>query len=178
MNRNRLLMLPLVALVVASAVLIIAGILAWGAAAEVSYNDWVPTFAGVFVGGFLLIGAAYCLGKLRQRISQPYRTRAPLIFTGATLCLLLIIFALISAATVGDPARYRTRFDEDPTVVTSFEDPSLEPRGFVVAIVLICFPGPVAWLLYGVKRFYVEAIDPVSSDVKGLDPMGQIMGSA
>lgn len=169
------LMAPLVTLLVASVVLAIAGVFAWGAAAEVTSQDWLPTFGAAFVAGFILVGTLYCVQGLRERTSRPYHVRSPQVVVGAAACLLLAGFALLSAAQVGNSDNYTRRFDGEPNVVNGFEDPSFEVPGFVISIVVICFPGPVSWLLYAIKRFYVDAVEEVSTEVEGPDPMGQIM---
>jgi hypothetical protein len=164
---------PLLILAAAGAILVIAGILGWGAGNSVGAEPWIPTYAGVVPGLFTVVWTLVLIRRQRQLTSGPFRLRSPSVLIGLGLLSFLVVAVLLSAFAVGDPERYRVRFADDEVEV--WDDPSLEPGPFVVILALICCPGPVSWFLYGISHFYVDAFDPVSTEVEGRDPMGEII---
>lgn len=168
-------MLPLVAVALSGIVLIVAGIQGWGSASAVSYDDWIPTFAGVYLGGLMVIGTAIMAIDIMSRTKLPFRIEKPKVFVGVIACTVLCTLAVILATSVGNEAEYERRVSREQTQFSiETKAPSLEPRSFVFAIVVIGF-FPFGALLWSVQKFYVDAFEPISEKVEGLDPMGQIM---
>lgn len=157
----------------AGAILMLAGILGWGAAGR-DYEPWLPTFAGMFIGGFVLVGAFLTFRGLRPKLDVPSRIRKPAIYFGVIATLLLAAFALFAATFVGNSDAYTQRRIDAETGLESY-DYSLEPPGFVFFTILACIPGPPSWLVWAAYHYLKAAIDPISSEVEGLDPMGELM---
>lgn len=168
-------------LIVSGAVLCAAGVLGWGAAGDLTTADWLPTFTGLLLGTIVLCTGVLSLKRVRAKQAVPYRTRQPQRILGLAAGLLLAGFAVLAALNVGNEEAYRRQANA-PGAWGQWgrqdgEELHLEPRGYVLTLLLVCFPGPVSWLAYGSYRLLGDAFDPVSTEVEGPDPMGQIMGA-
>jgi hypothetical protein len=153
----------------------VAGVLAWGAATDPHYAAWIPTFEGLFVGAICFGGALLCGLRLWVRSTVPFRVRKTPLLAGLVACSLLILILGASAAKLDNPSHYKGT----PYENLAFTDPEDNPRpsspAYVGMVVLIVFPGPISWMLFGTYRFYAGGIAPVSSVVPPVDAIGEIM---
>jgi hypothetical protein len=79
---------------------------------------------------------------------------------------------------IGDGDLYRERWEQAYVTQSGDIVSSLDPLSFTVVSALIVFPGPIAWLVFGVHVFYVGGFEPIWDEVDGPDPMGEIMRTA
>ncbi len=204
MSRTWIWYIPLAALAVSSAGLIVAGVLAWGAADDPHFGAWIPTFGAVALGLVYLVGAAVGLITLRRRLSAPHCVCKTRIAFGLAAVAMLLFIATTTISVVADSSRYGAG-DEDSTatyVGTRAQQPQLptafanysdlraplpveavesgdgSPTGFVITTLIVIFPGPISWCLAAMYFLYARGFDPVSKRVPAADPMGQILRTA
>jgi hypothetical protein len=176
MKPAHLLVVPLIAVIVSGSALAVAGVLAWGAATNPRYDDWIPTFEGLTLGGICVVGGALSLKRLWANLEVPNRLRPISLLLGFTACLLLTAACALTAPRLDERNHYGGTVFNLP-----FTEPEANPkasaRGYVFSTLLVIFPGPLSWLLLGAHRLYARGVDPVSSVVPPVDAVGEILRS-
>ena len=89
-----LLVLPFLLIFASAGALVVAGIAAWGAAAEVDYPDWAPAYGAVVFAGPLLVLSPLLAVVTWRHTGDPFR------MDRTHLIVSLVCFAACIALTI------------------------------------------------------------------------------
>lgn len=163
---------PFVAIVLATVVLVVAAVDAWGAAEDVGYPDSAPTLGGLIFAIPTLIAASFFARQVWLRTFQPYRLKPWRLALGLAAVLGGLAVTVSYAFLVGDPDSYHGELD----AVTKEWAPNLSLDWFFILTVLMTTFFPMAGVWFLAKTCYLDALEHIGLDeVEGPDAIGQLM---
>jgi hypothetical protein len=171
---QRLLYVPIVCQGLASVVLFLAALNAWGAADEVGNPSWMPTFGGVLVATTVGIASAFILRRVQRALAVPVHVRTPRVLAGLAGSVLLTFMQLAYALRINLQDYYQGSYNS----FSATYDARFTTETFVISMMLVVLVGPVMWALIAVDRLYRGGFDPIAPEVEGPDPMGRIMSKS